>query len=141
MFVRPAMSLGDDFIADDEEHRTRGNPEDDRDRRLGEPYGRSPDDSAHRFDEAGQTANPERAPFAITDREQRDRHRQSFRNVLRADAQPERQTIGDVLARKADTDGHPFRKVVQCNRNDKQPDPVEAAIRRSLASDLKVFVR
>jgi hypothetical protein len=30
---------------------------------------------------------------------------------------------------------------VQCNRNDKQPDPAEAAARRSFAPGLKVFVR
>ncbi len=69
MFVRRAMSFRDDFIADDEEHCTGGNPEDDRDGRLGEPYGRSADNSAHRFDEAGQTPNPEGAPFVIAQRE------------------------------------------------------------------------
>jgi hypothetical protein len=62
--ARCAMSLGDDFIADDEEHRTGGNTEDDRDRRLGKPDGRSTDNSAHRFDETGQTPDPEGAPFA-----------------------------------------------------------------------------
>jgi hypothetical protein len=58
IFVCPAMSLRDNFMADDEEHGTGGNPEDDRNGRLGEPYGPSAENSAHRFDETGQTRNP-----------------------------------------------------------------------------------
>src|SRR5688572_12332504 len=141
MFVGPTMSLRDYFIADDKEHRTSGNPEDDRDGWLGDPYGCGTDNSAYGFDEAGQTRNPEGAPLAIPDGEQRDRHRQSFRNVLHTDAYAERQTVGDVLAGESDTHRHPFRKVVQSNRNDKKPYPAEATARRSFAPELKMFMR
>ena len=50
MFVWPAMSLRDDFIADDEEHRTGGNTEMIGTAGSASHMARSADNSVHRFD-------------------------------------------------------------------------------------------
>src|SRR5690606_7621086 len=80
--VLAAVCLGNDFVTDDEDHRTCGHAKNDGHDWLGKPNGRGTDEAAERLDESREGGDPERYRLAIADRDQRDRDSEPFRDVL-----------------------------------------------------------
>jgi hypothetical protein len=60
---------------------------------------------------------------------------------LQADAHRERRAVRDVATREPDADGHAFRKVVQCDRDDEEPDPRDSIAGGTFAAEHEVLMR
>src|SRR5690606_27869283 len=141
ILMRPAVRLGDDLVADDEQHRAGGDAEDRRQRGLGDHDRRGADHAAEGLDETGEARDREPDAPRIADREQRYGDGQALRNVLQPDAEPERRAVRDIAAGETDADGHAFGKVVQRDRDHEQPKAAEPRSLRSLASLIEMLVR
>ena len=64
----------------------------------------------------------------------------ALENILQADADGQRQTVTDIAPGKSDTDRHAFRKVMQANGDDEQPDAAYPSRVRPLPPELEMLM-
>ena len=98
------VGFGNDFVADDVEHRPGGEGEAPWQQRLRKTDNARAEKSTDRLDETGQSGDAPGAKPGIALAEQRNRHCQTFGRILEADAdrkrQPARQTVSPEPQRR-----------------------------------------
>ena len=126
-FVAVAVRLGDDLVADHEEHGSTREAEGPRQDRARERDGEGAHETAEALYEARAAGDRDGARPRVALRDERQRDHEALGEVLEEDSEREREAVLDLAATEAHADRQALGEVVQRDGDDEEPDLPQAS--------------
>ena len=117
------MGFGKDLVGNDEQHRAGGESHGVREYRVGDLDRPRAEHGERDLDDSGPDSGDRGVDTPVESGVDRsDRHGESFRDVLNADSDHERDRRADVPGPESDADGQPLGHVVERDGENEQDD-------------------